>query len=583
MTKLEEKSRPGLIAGIWAVLMFSVFPLIFTDFYFNILETKFITLCIINFGMMGGLLWWGISSGKLAAWRKETKETGRKPELSPADWCMTAFLFCAIVSTINAAPYREQAFTGVEGRYTGLFYILMLTGTWFCITRFLRFRMSYITVFLVVSCVVAILGITDYYDLNLLHFKDMMREDEYEMFTSTIGNINTYVVLIGLFMAMSGSLFVLSPEKPGRIAFYLVCLVISFLAVTTGSSDNGYLSLGAFFAFLPFAAFRTRTGFRRWIMTLAVYLTSLLFIIHEAETKTGQVLRIDGVFQVLRKIPHLGRWTLLVWNMYAVLLILELVLKRRAEKLPAGKADKTAGKDVDTTAGKSGDKTAEKDGPAEPDLLPAAVRVVWGILVAAAAVFVLYLLVSANRMTMKEAYAAYGPAAQYLKFSDAWGTNRGYVWRAAIEEYKALPVSKQITGSGPDTFGIYMMIHRWKEMQEKTGQIFDSAHNEYLQFLFTVGPLGLLSYIGVLLFSIADAFRAAFYLYGKKDGDRTMAAVFCAFAVTTLCYAFQATVNINIPISTPLLWVLLMISGACVRALPPGAVRKMKRKKDQNG
>ena len=57
-TEPKTDRTPQILTGIWAVLMLSLFPLIFTDFYFNILETKFITLCILNFGVMGGILLW---------------------------------------------------------------------------------------------------------------------------------------------------------------------------------------------------------------------------------------------------------------------------------------------------------------------------------------------------------------------------------------------------------------------------------------------------------------------------------------------------------------------------------------------
>ena len=32
---------PGIITGIWVILMLVVFPIVYDDYYFNILETKF--------------------------------------------------------------------------------------------------------------------------------------------------------------------------------------------------------------------------------------------------------------------------------------------------------------------------------------------------------------------------------------------------------------------------------------------------------------------------------------------------------------------------------------------------------------
>ena len=558
-TEPKTDRTPQILTGIWAVLMLSLFPLIFTDFYFNILETKFITLCILNFGVMGGILLWRLFSAPKPA-EPEAKGSALSG-LSATDWCMLAYLACATVATANASPYIWQAFSGIEGRYTGLFYILMLTGTWFTVTRHYSFETRVITVFFCAAWIVSLLGISDFYDMNLLHFKDEMREDEYEIFTSTIGNINTYVVLIGIFTAIASSLFVLSEEGSGRILFYYLSVVVSFLAIATGSSDNGYLSLGALFAFLPLAAFRNQRALRRYVVLLATYLSVILFLLRESRLKAGKVIRIDGFFNLFRKVPALPKIALLLWALAAALYLLA-AFRRKKSAAPA--KNPAPAKNSDPAKDTAPAKAAAA--PKDPEALPVAVRIVWGILVAGAACVLLSVLVKANRMSMQEAGAAYGNLAQYLKFSDSWGTNRGYIWRVGWEEYMALPLSKRITGSGPDTFGIYMMIHRWKEMQEKTNQIFDSAHNEYLQYLFTVGPVGLLSYLGVLATSVYTAFRTAVRMY-RRGGERDilLAPYLCAFAFMVLCYACQAVVNINIPIATPVLWTFLMIAAAMAR------------------
>ena len=558
-TEPKTDRTPQILTGIWAVLMLSLFPLIFTDFYFNILETKFITLCILNFGVMGGILLWRLFSAPKPA-EPEAKGSALSG-LSATDWCMLAYLACATVATANASPYIWQAFSGIEGRYTGLFYILMLTGTWFTVTRHYSFETRVITVFFCAAWIVSLLGISDFYDMNLLHFKDEMREDEYQIFTSTIGNINTYVVLIGIFTAIASSLFVLSEEGSGRILFYYLSVVVSFLAIATGSSDNGYLSLGALFAFLPLAAFRNQRALRRYVVLLATYLSVILFLLRESRLKAGKVIRIDGFFNLFRKVPALPKIALLLWALAAALYLLA-AFRRKKSAAPA--KNPAPAKNSDPAKDTAPAKAAAA--PKDPEALPVAVRIVWGILVAGAACVLLSVLVKANRMSMQEAGAAYGNLAQYLKFSDSWGTNRGYIWRVGWEEYMALPLSKRITGSGPDTFGIYMMIHRWKEMQEKTNQIFDSAHNEYLQYLFTVGPVGLLSYLGVLATSVYTAFRTAVRMY-RRGGERDilLAPYLCAFAFMVLCYACQAVVNINIPIATPVLWTFLMIAAAMAR------------------
>ena len=50
------------------------------------------------------------------------------------------------------------------------------------------------------------------------------------------------------------------------------------MALAMGKSDNGYLTLAAFFGILPFVAWRNRRGFRRYIITLATYFSVIKII-----------------------------------------------------------------------------------------------------------------------------------------------------------------------------------------------------------------------------------------------------------------------------------------------------------------
>jgi len=148
------------------------------------------------------------------------------------------------------------------------------------------------------------------------------------------------------------------------------------------------------------------------------------------------------------------------------------------------------------------------------------------------------------------------PIIEYLKFDDSWGTFRGYIWRACIEEYNKLSFIHKIFGTGPDTFGIYMVkdMVRQNDMFTVTGQIFDSAHNEYLQYLFTIGPIGLAAYLTALLSTV--------YALIKNGLDNKYMV---AIAMLIMCYMSQAVVNINLPISTPIFWAFLMIAKAMLR------------------
>ena len=91
-------------------------------------------------------------------------------------------------------------------------------------------------------------------------------------------------------------------------------------------------------------------------------------------------------------------------------------------------------------------------------------------------------------------------------------------------------------------------MDRFKHAMRDAGYgIFDSAHNEYIEYLTTIGILGTLAYLGVLITGLRKMF--------KKSKNRY--AIACGFA--TLAYAVQAVVNIAIPITTPIYMMLLYV------------------------
>ena len=148
----------------------------------------------------------------------------------------------------------------------------------------------------------------------------------------------------------------------------------------------------------------------------------------------------------------------------------------------------------------------------------------------------------------------YGVLKRYVVIDDEWGTHRGYIWRLGIENYREFSLLHKIFGYGPDTFGIMTVKNNYREMVERYNEIFDSAHNEYLQYFITIGPLGLISYLVLLVSSVMRLI--------KKAGDNPY-VVAVAFAV--VCYGAQAFVNINLPIATPVMWTLLMAGLAGCR------------------
>lgn len=538
-SKRKLMNASNVIVGLWVMAMFTIFPLIYNDFYFDILQTKYYTVLTLSIimilalivicGFAGGFknFFENLNKKGFAVWFKE--------EFSIWDICIMVFWMMSALSTAFAGRFIMESITGDKGRYSGLLLISIYVILYFTVSRMFSFGKVYFTVFLAVSIPVCLFGYTDYFNMDILGFKEKISPEQWPIFTSTIGNINTYTAVLAFYIAIAGTLFITTPfksdngrgESIGKIVFYYVIMLMNFIAITMGTSDNGYLTLAAFFGIVPFVAFRTMEGVRRFILTILTYLLGIKIIQLINISYAGKVLGISGLYDFISDFKYLN----LIIAVLAVTVIIMYVLECR-----------------------------KKEKRRDNEALLRSLRYIWlAILVIVfAAIVFMGMKINSDVTAAKEKY---GALADYFVFNDSWGTFRGYIWRAAVEEYMKFPLLHKIFGSGPDTFGLYIGLLRNEEMTSVTGQFFDATHNEYIQFLFTLGPIATIAYILALILPSVEALRTRlFYLR-----DNTMLPYLYACAIAVICYATQAVVNLNLPVVTPFLWIFLSIMVAILR------------------
>lgn len=538
-SKRKLMNASNVIVGLWLLAMFTIFPLIYNDFYFDILQTKYYTVLTLSIIMISALIvicgfaggfknfFDNLNKKGFAVWFKE--------EFSIWDICIMVFWLMSALSTAFAGRFVMESITGDKGRYSGLLLISIYVIIYFTVSRMFSFGKVYFTVFLAVSIPVCLFGYTDYFNMDILGFKEKISPEQWPIFTSTIGNINTYTAVLAFYIAIAGTLFITTPfksdngrgESIGKIVFYYVIMLMNFIALTMGTSDNGYLTLAAFFGIVPFVAFRTMEGVRRFILTILTYLLGIKIIQLINISYAGKVLGISGLYDFISDFKYLN----LIIAVLAVTVIIMYVLEYR-----------------------------KKEKRRDNEALLRSLRYIWlAILVIVfAAIVFMGMKINSDVTAAKEKY---GALADYFVFNDSWGTFRGYIWRAAVEEYMKFPLLHKIFGSGPDTFGLYIGLLRNEEMTSVTGQFFDATHNEYIQFLFTLGPIATIAYILALILPSVEALRTRlFYLR-----DNTMLPYLYACAIAVICYATQAVVNLNLPVVTPFLWIFLSIMVAILR------------------
>lgn len=502
--KSKNNNAIKWITGLYVLIILAIFPLFYMDYYFNILQAKYYFYCIITILFIATTVLYCVykSACKDNGWQQIKKKL---TSFSLPEKFLIAFLIINFISTIQS-NYVYESFWGNEGRYSGAFLWLLYILSFLIISKLLNFKKWYLDVFLFTGMLICLFGITDYFQMDILHFKVNMNPYQKHMFVSTIGNINTYTAYVALVTGVSAVLYTLERE-PMQMIKYFICMVISLFALIMGLSDNAYLALAALFAFLPFWLFKSRTGIRRYFIIVTTFSIVIWCIDFINKVMPDQVLSMDGMLRAISGFPGLEIVVVLLCLLSAGLCLADYLVKK------------------DDDIGK----------------WP---TIIWAAFLAVGILIVLIVLYDANFASNA---SRYGKLANYLVFNDDWGTHRGFNWRIAMESYKNFPLMHKLFGHGPDTYGILTVTGPYyDQMKLEFNEIYDSAHNEYLQFLVTVGPFGLAAYMGWLISSLTVLLKQA-------NGNKGVIAI----SMAVICYAVQAIVNINLPITTPVFMVLI--------------------------
>ena len=505
---------------VYVLFYLCVFPLATHDKYFDILTFRFRLYWIptLIYGIL--FLTLGIlylitdkrdNGGALITKMKENlKWNVLKTKLTKTDICFIALIIIMTLSVLFA-DYQYEALWGSRGRFNGLVLWLMFFIAYWLVTRFYHFKKWHIYAYVIAACLPEIWGITDFFLLDLFKFHVNTEPKYIYTFVSSVGNINTYTNMVALHLGATVALFTLSNSKRESL-WTCIALALSSLAIVMGISDNGLLAAAAVFAILPFVGWNTRKNIARFFIALSIFMTSVVIT---AQLTIGRETMADcdggSVFVTLGKTKAILFLTIALWIFSIV-----LSLRFRKEVMQAVEEKSTR-----------------------------IARRIWRGLFLAAILIVVAVFVDANTGKHPEIWNAY---RNVLIFGDGWGTGRGFNWRLALEYFtKEASILQKIIGYGPDTYYIITMDRYKHAMRDAGYGIFDSAHNEYIEYLTTIGILGTIAYLGVLATSLRQML--------KKPGN--VCAMACGFAV--LAYAVQAVVNIAIPVTTPIFMLLLYV------------------------
>lgn len=493
--KIATLTPRQMVVGVYLALMFGVFPLFCTDGFFNIRHDRYYFFLVVSAAL---LLFWGITI--LGGDRENS--IGK---LSVADWAMLSFLAVCTLSTVFSVN-PEKALLGTAGRNNGLLLMAIYVGIYFVVSRNGRPGPVAFAALGVVSAFVSLVAILNFFSLDPLKMVKALNAADQKVFFSTIGNKNLLSGYLCITLPVLAVLFVEDDRKWLRkLAF--ICLVPGFAALLAADSDSGLLGLGIFAVLYLVRYIRQPGRLKRFLLVLTVMLLSArilllpLAVIPQLQTKSISQLQLFFV----RGNASLG---LLLLMAVSTALMYFLDYKK-------------------------------------PDLeLPKAVHITLASLVVVGLLTVIGAMVylTANSDVPLTGFGT------YLRLNDTWGTNRGFMWRRTLDIFGDFNLWRKLFGSGPDTF-YYMFQPYFPELNKYWTSSTNAAHNEYLNYMITVGVLGAAAYTTAL---ISGAVRGI-----RERNQNPMGAVYCA---AVICYGAQALVSIAQPITTPLLIIFLALS-----------------------
>ena len=515
------------ICLLYLALMLLVFPLYSRDKYFDILQARFDFFWICS-SIFSVLLFSFVILYSLTLKKEERKEIlpslfwksegDKKKPLFASDLPFFLLLILFFLSMlISGYPY--ETWWGSTGRYMGVLTWLLFFTVYLGLSRFYRYKKFHILLFSVGVILQCLWGISDFYMLNYMHFFDNVSDlSKWAMFAGPVGNINGYTSLVLFYACLYIGLYLQEKDLPWK-HFFMAMSFLCHIATIFGSSDNAVIGYFAVFLVLPFWKWKDNESFSSCMSVYFLFFLALKLSVLFAG-KGQSILQVSGeggfLFSLGKTVlPYLGM----------VLSALLWCLGRFSKKELSMKLLKTC----------------------YSGLL---------LLFFIALAYVLYDVNVRHTIPALEQYS------QFLRFDDAWGTDRGYIWKMGMNYFwNKMPMLQRLFGYGPDGYFMLTNDHFKVEVEQAGMGLIDSIHNEYLNLLLTIGVLGLLAY----LLLIKNIFKVLGEKEGSVSGEEAKSVNPLPFAVSLcfLAYLAQASINIAVPIVMPIVMIVtfLGISG----------------------
>ena len=540
--RLYEKKTSEIIrdiAAVYFIVITAVFPLFITwTKYSSFTFQKTVFFWITTGAAAAAILFMLFFVKKSFYPENYFIENEPKRRVSVTEWALLAFILLAFISAA-AASFNLNAITNVEefslygnhvneiiwsgspGRYEGFISFLFYVLTFFIIARFYKPKQLHFLILAGSSILVSLYGILQFIGIdifNLFPFMIPMHLDSggkslygplSAYFRTTLGNVNIVAAYCSFAVVLFAALFAVSHAKFKIKWLYLAASAISFALLLISHGDASRVAvLGAMVLLIPYwISDRVRLGnilivLSGWCAVYAGY-ASYASVLKKRLESGFSPPHLDRIFLENFNTSYIAPFIILAVVLLALGLVLILVLKKWADK-PL----KTAG------------------------IIFIPLIIVMGLLTVE--------IMGARRADNPSNIVYQAREILHGNMGDSFGSYRGWIWKNAVSVIPNHP----ILGTGPDTFFYALGDEIQTASMTVSGEPYDKAHNIFLQIAVCMGIPALLAYL---------AFAGSLFVSAlKKAFERPVLLAFfaCAFS-----YMIQSFFCVEVPITTPLVWV----------------------------
>lgn|GEM_PF-4390894 len=495
------------VSYFYVTLMVSIFPLFCTNWYFNIQEDKF------NFFQRISFIYFIIAIGLILAKTVTYHSFNLKQfwekllhSLSVTDIGITIFTLCCILSTIFS-KYPKESFYGNLGRQMGLEMYLILYMIYILISRYFKFHINIIVLWLIISDFMAFIGIMQRLHIDMFRFYDHLSKDQINFFLSTIGHIDFYSSYLVMVFAASICLYILCKDTFSKWIYGFSALV-NFLMLVLTNCDSGILASAVILFMLTIYSMRDIGLFNRVLFFLLL---------------GGGLIKLFGLisnhFQPVPEYSIIQKTLIQSNEIYIFLGFIAIVLFifRFLE-----------GKNFD---------------------FKKSLTFFRKMIIFCASISILLVLSLLLYFSVFNKTTNLHSAGQYFRFNKEWGNLRGGLYIAAFDCFKHYNSFQKFFGYGMDLFR-----PSCNELLMGREVVDNTTTCELLTYLLSVGIIGLGSY---LIFVISHITRVL-KVYKKEP-------VLVALTIAVVAYFVQALTNIAVPMVNPLFFLIIAMAESIIR------------------